>query len=564
MSDQFNIYLAQLNPTVGAIEANCHKISEAYRAGLECGADLVVTPELSMTGYPPEDLLDKPFFQRVVLEYLNQLKGLTEGEYKPGLLVGLPWSDGRFLYNSLALLADGSLLHLRHKCELPNYGVFDEKRHFQAGFTPMPMAFRRVRLGGMICEDMWFPRVSKILADEGADILIVPTCSPYERNKVDKRMMHAAARAADNDLPLIFLNQIGGQDELVFDGNSFILDQSGVIVSTLAAWKEEGRLISFKRDEGKWSPVSDSVEDVEVEDDWRLNVYQAMVLSLRDYVEKNKFPGVIIGLSGGVDSALTAAVAVDALGADRVSCVMMPSRYTSDESLEDAAACADLLGVKYRSIPITPGVSAFDEMLGDAFEGLAPDTSEENIQSRLRAVILMALSNKFGSMLVTTGNKSEMSVGYATLYGDMCGGYSVLKDVYKTDVFELCQWRNEIRPANCLGPEGPVMPMRVITKPPTAELREDQKDEDSLPPYDRLDAILKGLVDREESVSQLVEQGFQRAEVARIEHLLYIAEYKRRQAPPGVKITARNFGRDRRYPITNGFRSARSDVLSRK
>ncbi|MDX1581741.1 MAG: NAD+ synthase, partial [Alphaproteobacteria bacterium] len=362
------------------------------------------------------------------------------------------------------------------------------------------------------------------------------------------------ARFGMAGLPLIYVNQMGGQDELVFDGASFVLNADCKVGARLPAWQEDVALTRWDRGDEGWSctegPKARYAEGLEA-------IYQAMILGLRDYVNKNRFPGVVIGLSGGVDSALTAAVAVDALGPERVRCVMMPSRYTSQESLDDAAECAELLRLHYDIIGIKEAVAAYDAMLGDVFKDLDPDTTEENIQARIRAIILMALSNKFGDMVVTTGNKSEMSVGYATLYGDMSGGYSVLKDVYKTTVFALCEWRNQTLPQGALGPEGRVIPQNIITKPPSAELREDQKDEDSLPPYDALDDILYSLVEREEGVEEIIARGYDRETVARIEHLLYVAEYKRRQSPPGVKITSRNFGRDRRYPITNGFRDAR-------
>jgi len=508
-----------------------------------------------VTGYPLEDLVLKPYFVRVVAQAIESLAGITEGHELPGLIVGAPWNDGGNLYNAALLLQDGKVAEIRFKHDLPNYGVFDEKRVFNQGGLPKPIDFRGFSLGVMICEDMWYPEVTASLARDGAEILLVPTCSPFELDKHDERQDYARMRVDEAGLPLVFCNQICGQDELVFDGASYVLSADGKPVVQLAAWREVEQLISWQR-----SP--DGVECITRIDtplDTGLAaMYQAMMLGLRDYVRKNHFPGVILGLSGGIDSALSAAVAVDALGASKVHCVMMPSRYTSGESLGDAAQCAELLGVPYETIAINPGIEAFDTMLASAFEGVTPDTTEENIQSRLRGLILMSLSNKFGNMVLTTGNKSEMSVGYATLYGDMCGGYSVLKDVYKLDVFALCRWRNGNKPSNAKGPAGLVMPDNIITKPPTAELREDQKDEDSLPPYERLDDILRCLVDEEMAVSDIVGRGHDASEVARIEHLLYIAEYKRRQAPPGVKITRKNFGRDRRYPITNGFRSARS------
>lgn len=557
MSDTLSIYMAQINPTVGAVEANRKRIEEAYQAGMAEGADLVLTPELSLAGYPLEDLVLKPFFVRSAMAEAEKLAALTEGTGKPGLIVGCPWFDGAVLHNAVLLIEGGRIADMRYKHDLPNYGVFDEKRVFVPGAPAGPMDFRGFKLGVMICEDMWYPAVTKRLADEGAEILLVPTCSPFELDKHPERQVHARNRVDEAGLPLVFCNQVTGQDELVFEGASFVMAADGNLPVQMDFWREDGLLTCWRRtDKGV---VCETTHQAVVPDHWQ-NMYQAMMLGLRDYVQKNRFPGVILGLSGGIDSALSAAVAVDALGADKVHCVMMPSRYTSGESLGDAEDCAKALGVQYDVIAIKPGVDAFDSMLTEAFSGTKPDTTEENIQSRLRGLILMSLSNKFGKMVLTTGNKSEMSVGYATLYGDMCGGYSVLKDVYKLDVFELSRWRNENVPVGALGPSGEVIPDNIITKPPTAELRDDQKDEDSLPPYEALDDMLRCLVDEEMSVAEVIERGHSASEVARIEHLLYIAEYKRRQAPPGVKITRKNFGRDRRYPITNGFRSARRDT----
>lgn len=554
MSETLSLYMVQMNPTLGALQENCERIAESYGRAIDAGADLVLTPELSVTGYPLEDLVLKPFFVRTARQAIDRLAALTAGKNKPGLIVGVPWQDGEKLFNAIILLENGAISAIRYKYNLPNYGVFDEMRVFQRGNLPKPVDFRGVRLGVMICEDMWFPEVSAELKNEGAEILLVPTCSPFEVEKHRERQHQAKLRIQETGLPLVFCNQICGQDELVFDGASYVLDHQGNTCVQMAGWREEELLCQWtRRADGLRCKTRHEIPQI----GGLAAIYQAMMLGLRDYVNKNRFPGVLLGLSGGIDSALSAAVAVDALGADRVDCVMMPSRFTSGESLGDAEDCAKMLTVNYSIIPIRPGVEAFETMLASAFENVAPDTTEENIQSRLRGMILMSLSNKFGKMVLTTGNKSEMSVGYATLYGDMCGGYSVLKDVYKLDVFELCRWRNQNLPEGALGPDGMVMPENIISKPPTAELREDQKDEDSLPPYDVLDDILRCLVDEEMAVSDIVGRGHDASVVARIEHLLYIAEYKRRQAPPGVKITRKNYGRDRRYPITNGFRSAR-------
>ncbi|MBO6503768.1 MAG: NAD+ synthase [Kordiimonadaceae bacterium] len=555
MSDSISIYMAQLNPTVGAVAANCEQIAAAYARAMIQGADLVLTPELSVTGYPLEDLVLKPFFVRTAMQAVAALAEITAEEGAPGLLVGSPWQDGENLRNAVVLLEGGEVRELRFKHNLPNYGVFDEIRVFDAGTPPTPMVFRGIKLGVMICEDMWYPDCTASLASAGADILLVPTCSPYELGKHTERKRYSSNRVSESGLPLIFCNQVCGQDELVFEGASYVMAADGSIPVELDAFFEEEYLTSWTRTADGW--VCDSRHQGYAPDTQE-GMYQAMVLGLGDYVRKNRFPGVVLGLSGGIDSALSAAVAVDALGPDKVQCIMMPSRYTSGESLGDAEQCAKALGVQYDVIAIATGVEAFDEMLKDAFAETEPDTTEENIQSRLRGLALMSISNKFGKMVLTTGNKSEVSVGYATLYGDMCGGYNALKDLYKTEVFALSRWRNNVVPQGALGPGGEVVPDNIITKPPTAELREDQKDEDSLPPYDELDDMLKCLVDEEMSVADVVARGHDASTVARIEHLLYIAEYKRRQAPPGVKITRKNFGRDRRYPITNGFRSART------
>jgi len=555
MVDTLSIYLVQSNPTLGALRVNCEKIAQSYAHAMAEGADLVLTPELSVTGYPLEDLVLKPYFVRSAMQAVESLAEITAGDNLPGLMVGSPWRVDDQVFNAVLLLEDGKITEIRFKHDLPNYGVFDEKRVFDQGPLPQPIAFRGFSLGVMICEDMWYPEVTASLVSNHAELLLVPTCSPFELEKHGERQVSARLRVAESGLPLVFCNQICGQDELVFDGASYVLDANGQPVLQLAAWQEVERLTVWARTpEGLSCKTSHNM----TLQNGMAAMYQAMMLGLRDYVQKNRFPGVILGLSGGIDSALSAAVAVDALGASNVHCVMMPSRFTSEESLGDAAECAELLDMPYSVVPIKPGINALDEMLEDAFKETEADTTEENIQSRLRGLVLMALSNKFGNMVLTTGNKSEMSVGYATLYGDMCGGYNVLKDVYKLDVFALCRWRNINMPENALGPNGLVMPENIITKPPTAELREGQKDEDNLPPYERLDDILRCLVDEEMAVADIVERGHDASEVARIEHLLYIAEYKRRQAPPGVKITRKNFGRDRRYPITNGFRSARS------
>jgi NAD+ synthase len=549
MAETLKIALAQLNPHEGALTANAALIRNARAEAARLGADLVVTPEFSIAGYPPEDLVRKPAFIAACEAEIASLAAET-ADGGPGLVVGGPWRDGDKVYNALFLLEGGQIAARRAKHELPNYGVFDDKRVFDAGPAPGPIPFRGFRLGLMICEDWWFPAVSETLSETGAEILIAINGSPFEAEKHQARLDLAVSRCVEAGLGFVFVNQVGGQDELVFEGASFVMNADRSLAHVMPMFSEGLRITEWRRDggalvcaAGEIAPALPRLEQI----------YGAMVLGLRDYVNKNRFPGVVLGLSGGIDSAISAAVAVDALGPDRVRAVMMPSPYTSIESLEDAAECAQLLGIRYENIGIGPAMEAFGAMLAPAFGNRPPDITEENLQSRIRGVTLMALSNKFGDMLLTTGNKSEMSTGYATIYGDMCGGYSVLKDVYKTTVFALSRWRNEHRPQGALGPLGMVMPERVITKPPSAELKPDQKDQDSLPPYDVLDAILEGLVEGEKSVDTLVVDGFDRALVLRVWRLLDRAEYKRRQAPPGVKITPRAFGRDRRYPITNGF-----------
>jgi len=552
MTMTLSIALAQLNAVVGGLDANADAILAA-RAGVP-GADLLVTPELSVIGYPPEDLVLKPALVEAAMARVERLAAAT-ADGGPALLVGAPLAEAGRLYNAMFLLDGGRIAGVTRKHDLPNYGTFDEKRVFSPGPLPGPLAFRGTRLGVPVCEDVWTPDVTECLAETGAEILIVPNGSPFETGKDDRRLSLAVARVSETGLPLVYLNRVGGQDELVFDGASFVLNADRKLAVQLPDWDEVVQMTHWTRSTigHHWTCAPGTIA---LRDEDPADIYHAMLVALRDYVNRNGFPGVVLGLSGGIDSALSAAVAVDALGADRVWCVMMPSPYTSRDSLEDAAECARLLGCRLDTMGIGPAMAAFDTMLAPLFAGKAADTTEENIQSRIRGLSLMALSNKFGPMLLTTGNKSEMSVGYATIYGDMAGGYSVLKDLYKTTVFKLCEWRNRHHPRLGVGPKGPVMPQRVIDKPPTAELRDNQKDADSLPPYDLLDRILIGLVENERAAAELIAEGIDPAIVARIERLLYIAEYKRRQAPPGVKIGHRNFGRDRRYPISNAFRTA--------
>ncbi|MBI3706617.1 MAG: NAD+ synthase [Proteobacteria bacterium] len=549
MTDSLTLALAQINPTVCDLAGNLARIRAARaKAG---GADLVVCPELVVSGYPPEDLVLKPAFQQAVETAVGELAADTKTG--SALLVGTPWIKDGKLHNAVLLLEGGAIAAARFKHDLPNYGVFDEKRVFAAGPLPGPIPFRGVRLGVPICEDIWTPEVPECLVESGAEILVVPNGSPFETDKADERINLAVARVSETGLPLVYVNQVGGQDELVFDGASFVLNADHGLAIQAPSWEEAVTLARFARNgNGGWSCAAGEIarppEALEA-------TYRALVLGLGDYVNKNRFPGVILGLSGGIDSALTAAIAVDALGPAAVRAVMMPSPYTSRDSLDDAADVAKRLGIRLDNVSIEPAMRAFKEMLRDVFAGTNEDVAEENIQSRARGLALMALSNKFGHMVVSTGNKSEMSAGYATLYGDMCGGFAVLKDVYKTTVFELCRWRNAHRPKGSRGPTGPVMPERVITKPPTAELKPDQTDEASLGPYKVLDDVLHCLIEKEMPVADIVARGHSEAAVNRIWRMLDLAEYKRRQAPPGVKITRRAFGRDRRYPITNGFRA---------
>jgi NAD+ synthase len=545
MADRLRIAFAQMNQRVGDLEGNAAAMLDVRRKAAAGGADLLLCPELQLIGYPPEDLVLKPEFVRRTMECAERLVDAT-AEPGPAMLFGTVIDEGGLNYNAMLLADGGRILARMLKRELPNYGTFDEKRIFAPGPLPEPFEYQGVKIGVPICEDIWEEVVCGHLAEAGAEILLVPNGSPYELDKDDTRQRLVRSRVLQTGLPIAYLNRVGGQDELAFDGSSFVMHPDGELVVQMPDWEEDLLVTEWVRTTEGWRCETRKEHDL---DPFPADVYRAMTVALRDYVVRNGFPGVILGLSGGIDSALSAAVAVDALGPGKVWGVMLPSKYTSEESLEDARECARLLGCRHDAIPIVPAVEAVDGMLPQ-LTGLAA----ENVQARLRMVTLMALSNAHGHMLLTTGNKSEMSVGYATLYGDMAGGYSVLKDAYKTTVFALSKWRNHNKPEDALGPDGPVMPARVITKPPSAELRPDQKDEDSLPPYSDLDRILEGLVDKEMSVKEVANAtGEDIALVADIESKLLRAEYKRRQAPPGVKIGSRNFGRDRRYPISNFF-----------
>jgi len=550
INNKFKLALAQLNAVAGNIDGNVEKAREVRATAAKDGAQLVAFSELYLTGYPIEDLVLKPALQRAAREACETLARETR-DGGPAMLVGLPWSEGPFVYNAVALLNGGRIEAVRYKYNLPNYGVFDEKRVFAPGPLPEPIAFRGLTLGIPVCEDVWSEEACGALASQGAELLIVPNASPYWMDKQKVRHKVAEARVRETGLPLAYVNQVGGQDELVFDGASFVLNADGSLAVQLPAWEEALGTTTWCREKNRWRCLAG--EKAQVEEDEAAN-YLACVLGLRDYVEKNRFPGVVLGLSGGVDSALCAAMAVDALGAERVHGVMLPYSYTSNESLNDAAATAEALGIRYDIMPIHAAVEGLTESLKKTFAGTKPDATEENLQSRARGTLLMALSNKFGPMVITTGNKSEVSVGYATLYGDMNGGFNPIRDLYKTQVYALARYRNRKRPKGCLGPEGIVVPENVLTKAPTAELRPGQRDQDSLPPYEVLDDVLNCLVELEMPLPEIVARGHAPELVKKIERMLYLAEYKRRQAAPGVKITAKNFGRDRRYPITNKFR----------
>lgn len=550
LTDTIRIAIAQLNSVVGDIEGNLAQARKARAAAAADNADLLVLSELYIAGYPPEDLVLKPAFLDACRSAVEALAKET-GDGGPGVIVGTPWQDEDKVYNAVALLDEGEVRALRYKVELPNYGVFDELRVFEVGPLPGPIDFRGARLGLPICEDIWFEQVCECLAETGAEMLIVPNGSPYWQGKAEVRQQVAVQRVVETGLPLVYANQCGGQDELVFDGGSFGLNGDRTLAFQMPQFETAMALVTWHKTDDGWRCVDGKtapLPDLE-EANWR-----ACVHGLRDYVDKNGFPGVVLGLSGGIDSAVCAAMAVDALGNERVHCVMLPYRYTSNESLNDAAKLAETLGVRYDIVPIAEPVEGFETALAHLFAGRNPDITEENVQSRARGTILMAISNKFGAMVLTTGNKSENSVGYATLYGDMNGGFNPIKDLYKTEVYKLARWRNASLPPDVLGPGGPIIPENIITRAPSAELREDQTDQDSLPPYDVLDDILECLVENEMRVSEVVARGHDMDTVRRVEKLLYIAEYKRRQAAPGVKITRKNFGRDRRYPITNKFR----------
>ena len=545
------IGLCQINPWVGHLQYNLEKIKQYFHICQEQDLDLAVFPECSVTGYPVEDLVLAPYFLCHVENVIQDLAAWTSSS-KTSILFGSPWIHDGKIVNTAMLINDGKIKDIIIKHKLPNHGVFDEKRIFQPGPLPMPVYFQGLDLGIMVCEDMWYPQPAQHLKENGAQILVVLNGSPFDLTKHQRRQEQAQKRVIETGLPLIYLNMVGGQDHLVFDGQSFVMEADQECVLKMPAFQESLCSVKLEKYDDKLSIRSlnniskDSMDPLG-------SIYQGLVMGLKDYVEKNGFKGVLIGLSGGIDSALVTAIAVDALGPGRVHCIMMPSPYTSQESLLHAQTIANLLNIPYQILSIEPAMTAYERILEGIFQGAAADTTEENIQSRARGMILMAISNKNGFMVLSTGNKSEMAVGYATLYGDMCGGYNPLKDVYKMQVFDLARWRNQTRCDYFLGPDGPVMPEEVITKPPTAELRPNQTDQDSLPSYEILDAILLELVEKKADIQDVVDLGFQESDVNKVYHLLHKAEYKRRQSPPGPKISVKAFNAERRYPITNGF-----------
>lgn len=549
MSDKFKLTMAQLNATVGDFDGNLAKARAAFGRARADGADMLALPEMFLTGYQIQDLAQKPAFVDDAQAKLAAFA--AECVDGPTVGIGVPLRDGDKVYNCYAIIQDGKIATQIRKHHLPNYKVFDEPRVYDRGDIHGPYVVNGVRIGSPICEDAWYPDVCETLAETGAEILISPNGSPYYRGKFDKRISHMVSRVVENDLPMAYLNLIGGQDDQVFDGGSFVINTGGALAMQMPLFDEHIETITFNRTPTGW--VAQQGSKASFPDDWEQD-YHVMVLALRDYMRKTGFKKVLLGMSGGIDSAIVATIATDALGPENVRLVMLPSEYTSQNSLDDAAQCAGMLGASIQTIPISEGREAITNTLAPIFDGLDADTTEENIQSRLRGLLLMAMSNKFGEMLLTTGNKSEVSVGYATIYGDMAGGYNPIKDLYKMRVFETCRWRNANHRDWMMGPSGMVIPTNIIDKPPTAELRDDQKDSDSLPDYEILDGILEMLMDQDASVADCVAAGYERETVKRVEHLLYISEYKRFQSAPGARLSLRAFWLDRRYPIANRWR----------
>ena len=549
MTSRFRITLGQLNPTVGDLVGNADLARDAWAQGKEADADLVALPEMFLAGYNAQDLVMKQAFQLDVMTHLEALAAdCADG---PALAIGAPWVEGAKLYNAYVILKGGKIASRVFKHNLPNETVFDEVRIFDSAPLGGPYAVGDTRIGSPICEDAWHPDVAETLAETGAEFLLVPNGSPYYRGKFETRLNHMVARVVETELPLIYLNMVGGQDDQVFDGASFALNPGGKLAFQMPAFDAQITHVDLEQTAEGWRVVEGEKVPMpsELEQDYRV-----IVQGLRDYMGKTGFKKVLLGLSGGIDSAIVATIAVDALGADNVRCVMLPSEYTSQASLDDAESVAKALGCRYDYVPIAQGRAAITDTLAPLFDGTEPDLTEENIQSRLRGLLLMAVSNKFGEMLLTTGNKSEVAVGYATIYGDMAGGYNPIKDMYKTRVFDSCRWRNENHRDWMKGPEGEVIAPRIINKPPSAELREDQKDSDSLPDYPDLDAMLTILVDDDGSIADCVAAGFDRDVAKKVEHLLYISEYKRFQSAPGPRLTKGAFWLDRRYPIVNRWR----------
>lgn len=549
MTDRFRLTIGQLNATVGDLPGNAAKAREAWATAKEAGADMLALPEMFITGYQTQDLVLKPAFTEQAVAAIQEVgAACADG---PTIGIGGPWREGDKLYNAYWIFRGGKLIARVLKHHLPFKQLFDELRLFDSGPISGPYPVGAARIGSPICEDSWYPDVAETLAETGAEILIVPNGSPYHREKLDLRMGHMVGRVVETGLPLVYVNLVGGQDDQLYDGASFVLNPGGRKVVQLPAFEEAITHVDFIRGEDGWQ--AEPGEMAPQPDAWEQD-YHAMMLGLREYLRKSGFSKVVLGLSGGVDSALVATIAADAIGPGNVRCVMLPSEYTSQASLDDAADCANRLGTRLDTVRIDGARDAVSDALAHLMEGTSPDTTEENIQSRLRGVMLMALSNKFGEMLLTTGNKSEVAVGYATIYGDMAGGYNAIKDLYKTRVFETCRWRNANHRSWMMGPEGEVIPPQIISKPPSAELRPDQKDEDSLPPYEVLDAILEGLVEKDLALKDLVEQGFDAGTVRHVEKLLYISEWKRYQAAPGPRISTKAFWLDRRYPLVNRWR----------
>jgi NAD+ synthase len=549
MANPVPIALAQLNAHLGNIDANISRLAGARANAAANGAEIIVTPEMYLSGYPCDDLVLRDDFMNDVANGIDKLAALTS-DGGPAIAVGAPTKDSGRIYNSVFILDDGKQIARFDKVNLPNYGVFDDKRNFTPGRMPGPIMLRGLKIGFPICEDIWEPDVAECLEESGADLIIAMNASPFDSTKPERRMQNVIARGVETGLPVIYVNMIGGQDELVYDGGSFAINSGGKLACYSPSFSESVLIVTAQKSMG----VLTLTGQLSPPDSDLTALYRGLCLGLRDYVQKNGFPGVVLGLSGGVDSALVAAIAVDALGADAVHGVMMPSAYTSQKSRDDASKLASALGIRLDTVPIAPAMTALDEMLGDQFAGTKPGVAEENIQSRLRGLVLMGISNKHGPMVLATGNKSEYAAGYSTLYGDMCGGYAPLKDIWKVDVFRLCEWRNQNLPRGAVGPEGVVIPQDIIDKPPSAELRPDQKDTDSLPPYERLDAIMAALCEEMADIESIVARGFDRAEVTQASQLLFRAEYKRFQAAPGPKMTPVAFGRDRRLPLTSAFK----------